>query len=381
MRGMKSQRAGAVLAVLVVALAFPSSALALTMRSEASVVVPRGQTVADDLYAFGNSVTIDGGVNGDVVAFAQIVTINGDVSGSVISAAQNVRVGGTVDGAIRAAGALVEITGTAGGDVLAGAAEVVIDGDVARDVAAGAQNVVISGAVGRNLLVGSESLLIGGPVGGDVRAESTNVTVLGAGSVAGDLDYWSNTEADVQGTVSGTTTRHQPVANQGAEEEREPGGGFASAVLGVIWAWLQSLVGFVLLGIVMVYALRSASERSSEVAIVRLWPSVGVGALVFFGAPAVAGLVFLFGLFIGAWWLSFVLMSVYWLLLLAGMVVGALALGRAILRRARSAGEAALVWSMLLGIGLVWLVLVVPFIGWLAAWLVMLAGTGALVLL
>jgi cytoskeletal protein CcmA (bactofilin family) len=362
------------------ALALPATASAIDMRESNAVVVARGETVSDDLYAFGNTITIDGTVDGDVVAFGQMVTISGDVRGSVLTAAQTVRIDGTVDGSVRAAGQLVDVSGSVNGDVLAGSSQVTVGGDVARDVAAGAQNVTIDGTVGRNLMTSSSSLTISGDVGGNVEAQSADVKVTRQGTVDGNLDYWSADKAVVVGEVSGTTTRHDPPTN-GKDTSAGGGGGVLAVVLGAILAWIQSLVGLLVLGLVMVFALRRPVTGGSQAVADRLGVSLGVGVLVFFTTPMVGGFIFVVGLFIGAWWLAFVLFAVYWLLLLAGLIVGGLAVGRAILSRASSSGEPALAWSLVLGLVLVWLVAAVPLLGWLAAWLVMLAGTGGLVLL
>jgi len=378
MLGLRTRFAMVAATLVVVALVVPTTALAIDIREGDTVTVARGEMVSDDLYAFGNTITIDGTVDGDVIAFGQIVVIGGDVRGSVMGAAQAFRIDGTVDGSVRAAGATVDLDGRVAGDFLAGANRISVAGDVARDLAAGGQSVRITGTVGRNVLVGAESLVIDGAVGGDVEAQTTRVSVGSQGSVGGDLDYWSEREADVQGNVTGTTTRHEPTVPE--KEAASPAVGIVNGILGAMLAWVQSIVGFLLLGLVMVFAMRQPTDRGSRAAMVRVWPSLGIGVLVFFGTPMAAGFVFLVGLFIGAWWLSFVLLAVYWLLLLAGVVVGSLAVGRAILGRASSAGEPALAWSLLLGVVLVWVVAVIPVLGWLAAWAVMLVGTGALVL-
>ena len=159
-----------------------------------------------------------------------------------------------------------------------------------------------------------------------MKAESNRVTVTSEGDVGGDLDYWSTADAEVQGTVSG-----QPRSMSHQEQERRSdggAGGAGGAMVGVVLAWAQSFVGFALLGIVLVFAFTRATRAGSQAAIVRVWPSLGVGLAVFFGTPMAVAFVFAAGLFIGAWWLSFVLAAAYWLLLLAGMVIGSLAIGR-----------------------------------------------------
>lgn len=363
----------------VTAAVLPTSASALTLREGSSVQVAEGEVVADDLYAFGDTITIDGTVEGDLVAFGQIVVVNGEVRGALISAAQTVRVPGSVGGTARVAGATVDVSGRVAGDVLAGAAEVVVSGDVGRDLAVGAQHVGVSGSIGRNVLAGCSSLTIAGDVGGDVQAQAESVTVAEPGQVDGNLEYWSNAEADVRGDVAGQTVRHDPPEQARQREHREPGG-VAGAMLAVFLAWVQAFVGFALLGLALVFAFARGARAGSQAAIARVLPSLGVGLAVFFATPMAIGFVFVVGLFIGAWWLAFVLGATYWLLLLAGMVIGSLAVGRVILRRTASAGEPALAWSVLLGLAIVWIVAAVPVIGWLAAWVVMLAGTGSLVL-
>ncbi|HEY5540307.1 MAG TPA: polymer-forming cytoskeletal protein [Coriobacteriia bacterium] len=379
MSGKKTELVCAVALAVVLALVLPATAMALTLRQGGSIAVDKGETVSDDLYAFGNTITIDGTVEGDVVAFGQIVVIGGQVRGSVITAAQTVRIDGIVDGSVRAAGQTVDVGGQVGGDLLAAGNQVSVPGTVNRDLAAGAQAVGITGTVGRNVMTGSSSVSIDGNVGGNVVAQSTRVTVGNDGSVGGNLDYWSAEQAVVQGSVSGTTSRHEPPTKQ------QNSGGGASGVVGAVVvgvvAWIQSFVGVVLLGLVMVLVVRPPMHGGSQALLDRPWPSLGAGALVFFATPMAACFVFIIGLFIGAWWLAFVLFAVYWLLLLAGLIVGGLALGRAILRRASAAGEPALAWSLLLGLVLVWLVGAVPFLGALAGWVVMTMGTGALLLL
>ena len=359
-------------------LVLPATATAITLRQGNAVAVANGEVLSDDLYAFGNEITIGGTVDGDVIAFGQTVVITGEVRGSVITAAQTVRIEGTVDGSVRAAGQTVDVGGVVGGDVLAAASVVTVGGDVKRDFAAGAQDVNIPGIVGRNVMTGSNTLSIAGSVGGDVKAQSTRVTVASKGSVLGNLEYWSATPASVLGSVGGATLRHEPPTR---ERRSNSGSGVVGGILAALLAWVQSFVGFLLLGLLMVLALRWSTEHGSRTVADRPWPSLGAGLLVFFGTPMAAGFIFFVGLFLGAWWLAFVLVAVVWLLMLAGVIVGSLAIGRAILRRTSAAAEPSLAWSLVLGLAVMWVVAAVPFLGWLAIWAVMLAGAGALLLL
>jgi len=377
MLARKTWLAWTIAVAVAIMLALPATAMAITVRDGDSVVVAKDETISDDLYAFGSTITIDGTVDGDVIAFGQIVVVTGDVRGSVITAAQTVRIDGNVKGSVRAAGSTVDVNGQVGGDVLAGANQVTVAGDVKRDLAVGAQSVSITGVVGRNVMAASDSLTVAGTVGGDVEAQSTRVTVASQGSIAGKLEYTSANEADVSGSVSGETLRHEPPP----QGQSGGSGGAASVILGAFVAWIQWFVGFLILGLFMVFAFRRPTLGGSQAVLDRPWLSLGAGLVVFFGTPMAGLFVFIVGLFVGAWWLAFVLFTVYWLLLLAGLIVGSLAVGRAILRKAWADREPALAWSFVLGLTLVWLAAAVPLLGWLAAWAVMMVGTGALVLL
>jgi cytoskeletal protein CcmA (bactofilin family) len=101
----------------------PLTVAAAELRQGETVVVTPTEVVDDDLYAFGQTITIHGTVTGDVIAAGQTVTISGPVEGDVLVAASQVTITGPVAGTIRTAGQVVELTATVGGDVLvAGAA-------------------------------------------------------------------------------------------------------------------------------------------------------------------------------------------------------------------------------------------------------------------
>ena len=95
-----------VLGSALLVLAVPGAAMAAEVRNDTSAVVAPGETVNDDLFASGQTVTVAGRVIGDVYAIGQTVVVTGTVDGDLIAAAQQVVVDGTVNGNVRAAGAV-----------------------------------------------------------------------------------------------------------------------------------------------------------------------------------------------------------------------------------------------------------------------------------
>src|SRR5207302_8213987 len=89
-----------------IALIVPATALAAEVRSGDTVSIGPNEVVTDDLFVFGNSLVIQGTVNGDVIAAGSNVTIAGHVTGSVMAAGSTLAVSGPVDGSVRLAGNL-----------------------------------------------------------------------------------------------------------------------------------------------------------------------------------------------------------------------------------------------------------------------------------
>ena len=70
--------------------------LAFDTRSGATVTIPSGKTVDDDLYVGANTVIVDGTVNGDLWAAGSTITVNGVVNGSIMAAGRTVNINGDV---------------------------------------------------------------------------------------------------------------------------------------------------------------------------------------------------------------------------------------------------------------------------------------------
>src|SRR5438270_12535995 len=72
----------------------PVAALAADLRRGSDVTGGSGETVNEDLYAVGGTITVNGNVNGNVIVAGRTVTIAGAVSGDVMVARGNMASGG-----------------------------------------------------------------------------------------------------------------------------------------------------------------------------------------------------------------------------------------------------------------------------------------------
>ncbi len=318
------------------------------IRAGESIVVEADETIEDDLYLFGTSVTIEADVPGDVVAFGSSVTITGDVGGDVLAGTSNLR-----------------ITGTVSGDVRAGAANIDINGPVNEDVTVGAAVLTITDDIGGDVIFGAGQASINADV---------------AGSVEGSTGLYS-----LDGTVSGTEnvtitddTDFEPV--------RRP-----------LWARaLSRLISIVLAGAALFAWLRRPTRESLTQLTDRPASSLLWGAIVWFGLiiGAIAGfflaialaLIFGFltlgqlvgvGVFVGLLFTVLCLFALVVGTVLVGPAVAGTALGEFMLRRQDE------VPLLALGVGVAVLVALglIPAVGGLISGLAVVFGLGAVFLM
>src|SRR3989442_4535867 len=96
----------------------PVGASAADLRQGPSVTLGQGQTINDDIYAAGGTISIDGNVNGSVIAAGRTITVSGTVSRDVMVGGGTINVTGKVGGSIRAAGRKLTLSGPGQQDVL-----------------------------------------------------------------------------------------------------------------------------------------------------------------------------------------------------------------------------------------------------------------------
>jgi cytoskeletal protein CcmA (bactofilin family) len=165
--------AAATLALLTIltGVALAQGVIGEKLRSGDTVTIAAGETVPDDLYAFGGTVRVDGTVDGDLIASGGVVDVTGTVTGDVLAAGGNVNITGTVDGDTRIAGGTLSVGGAITEDLVA---------------TGGQLTVTSSGTVGGDLIAGTGQLTIDGAVTGNVLAQTGTYTK--AGTIDGTED-------------------------------------------------------------------------------------------------------------------------------------------------------------------------------------------------
>jgi hypothetical protein len=204
------------------------------------------------------------------------------------------------------------------------------------------------------------NVVITGTVGGDVVALNGRVTVTDTGVIEGDV-VSSRTPAIAEGATVNGDTRQQTV-NFDVE-----GIAFASRMA----YWVAASVSAFILGLLLTLAWARAADAIADASRRRVGPSIGWGALAFFGLPIIA--VILIVTLVGALLGIGVLLGLV-LIYSIGYAAGAFALGRLILKPPTNRFVA-----FLLGWGILRVIALVPGIGGLMFMVATVWGLGAIV--
>lgn len=272
--------------------------------------------------------------------------------------------GETIEGDLQVLAGRVVVRGTVTGDLRGAAGSIVVEGTVEGNVEAAAGSIRIDGTVGGDVELGAGSVVIDGTIGGDASIGADSLTFLDGGRIDGNLRYDA-------GTVTGLTAETVGGTAERVDDVRGPFGLESVSVpswLEVLWGFLASL----LLGVLLLGLLPAASAGVTGRVTGRPLGSMGVGLLALIGWPILMALVAITIVGIPIAVLGILL---YVLALWIGFVYGAVGLGVWLLGLADREHR----WgALLLGLALASLVGLVPILGGIVQFLLLLLGLGAL---
>jgi len=258
------------LLAMVGGLGMAQPASAAEIHKEQSYRLEKGQVVHDDLIVAGQSVEIDGTVDGDLIVFARSVTVRGHVTGDILGFAQEMRVDGTVDDNIRAFVNTLTIDGSVGKNVSIG----VSNADIGSDAKIGGSlmdlgsDVMIEGSVGRGLLAAGARTEIEGTIGGATCVKGQQLSIGSTAVLNGPVEFRGGEQPEVS---SGAHLVSPVVFVKQEKVHRE------SALRTIVHATLRYGVA-VLIGLLLMTILPGFFDAGVRTA--RRWPlAMSIGAL------------------------------------------------------------------------------------------------------
>jgi hypothetical protein len=272
-------------------------------------------TINGNLVAAGNTVTISGTINGDVLAFGNLVVIteSAEINGNLFSGAQQIQLKGKVSGSV-AGGSSMMILGekaSAGLNVYYGGYALTSEGDsqVGRSLYAAVYQAVLGGDVARNVQVAAGAVELNGEVGGDVILEvesdegesfptywappgappaiTPGLRIAKDAEIGGKLIYTSSKEqsAAIQSQPEGGIVFQTPVPVEVEQPETQVDTSAARRVSVVtpFLRWMlkffQRLITLLLLAGLALWLLPRTLKKTSDKAAEKMLPSAGYGFL------------------------------------------------------------------------------------------------------
>ncbi len=355
-----------VLTMLILLLLTPGGALAASVVTGDALTIGVGEVVEDDVYLFGDVVTINGLVRGDAVIFCREAIIDGTIEGSLLVFAETIRIDGEIVGTARGGANSIFFSGTTSRDLMMAANTLSISGKVGQDLFGAGNSITVTGSIGRDILASMNRLVIDAPVGGNVNAYTSDLVLGPRAVVSVGITYTSGNEAAIDGNavISGQLKRLDPPAEQ--------------AVSGTgrsVWSFIRPILSLLALALLMVLIFPGLTSGTAGMIGEKPGPSAGYGALVFFGAPlaAVILLITIIGIPI-----SLISILLYIVLLYTARVFAGYYLASIFFKRISK--ELHPVWIALSGVLVLALLIKIPYLGWLINLAAVIFASGALLL-
>ncbi|MBC7836967.1 polymer-forming cytoskeletal protein [Acetobacteraceae bacterium] len=347
----------------------PGVLFAADFRSGEQVTIGTTETVVGDLYLAGGTLSSAGSVEGDVYAGGGTVIVSGAVKQDVVIGGGTISVLADVGDDVRIGGGTIAVQGSVAGDVVIGGGDITVSSArIGGDVLIGGGSIHLESAVEGNIKIAGGDVYINGPVKGDVNIQANTVTLGSKAVIAGNLKYRASSEATMEegATVLGTTTYEPaPQKNNGA---------FFSALISAaaLLKLFMLIVGALFFGLL----LRRFTSTVVVTAYTRPLIEIGRGFVFLVVAPIVSILllVTLVGIPLGVLGLFS-----YIAILIVGCCIAPIVLG-SWLYRWYTKGELEVHWkSILLGVVTYFIIGIVPIVGGLVQFALMLLTLGAIV--
>jgi cytoskeletal protein CcmA (bactofilin family) len=363
----RQTRVATVMGILAFMMMAPFTAKAAdTEHGNPNYTLAAGQEIRTDLFVAGDHALIDGNVDGDLIVWAHEVEVNGHVNGDIIAFTQELRMNGTVDGNVRVFAQAAVINGSVGKNLMGFVQAVEVDekSGIGGSTTLFSQDVQLNGPVKGDLLAFAGNLEIDGPIGGNVKVRSDNLRIGSAAQIAGRTQFEGPRQPDVAPGAKLTSPieiivmKPEPVYSTWR------------------YYWHQTLrwgAAF-LLGMVM-FLLAPGIFLDAAGSVKRVGLAMGIGLLFLVGIPvaAVIACITIVGLGLGIVTLLTYLVAVYMSQVFVGAWVGEKLLGVGI-------GIGPVLGRLALGLAILRVVRVIPFLGTLSMWVVIVWGLGAYVL-
>ncbi|SCY73978.1 bactofilin family protein [Alkaliphilus peptidifermentans] len=329
-------------------------------------------------------------IEGDYIRANEYIQNRGIIIGDLITVSNEITNYGMVEGDIISLASSFKQMGNVKGDLRIAAEDIIIDGEISRNASILSNHILINdnGVIDGSVHAFANTINIKGFIGGDIRG------VVGSAIISGNIkgNVLINARrielepgALIEGNLIYVSEEEQfidPQFVQGTIEHRYP------STLGILsqfenfqnrWRALSIvrkivfLLAYLIIGSITILIFKKPLIRAAAIVEEKSWINIVIGFSILIGVPVAA--IILMIMIIGIP-ISFILLALYGILLYLAKIPVEIWLGHKIYKESPHP-----VVSFLIGSILIEAILLIPFAGWWASKLVMVAGIGAILIM
>jgi hypothetical protein len=343
---------------------------AAEMQAGKTVFIENATPLLENAYLIGGDVNVSAPAEKDLTALGGKIIVNAPVAEDVMLGGGTIDVLDEVSGDVRIAGGEVTIQKNVGGDlvVLAGTVTVLPGATISGDVIVFGGTVDIEGDVMGALTIHGEDVTVNSAVTGPASIKSEHSVTFGEKSAFGNtLAYRAPKEAEI---VTGANLGAQVVFTKNETKTHDFFGAFF-AIFGILI--LVKFIGMLLAALLTVSVFKRASLALSMKASEKLLPMLGIGFLATIVPPI--AIVLLALSFVGLY-LAFIVGVLYLFALLSAGIFMCILAGALLSKWIRKEMHADWQWTIL-GTVLVFVLGIIPVIGWVTVLVLFFTAMGA----
>lgn len=354
-----------------------SSAIAAEFRIDkkgGNIILDEEEEIKN-LYAAGNMILIDSDIEKSLYAGGNIITVNGDVEGNICAGGNTVIIRGDVGDSAHIGGSSILIEGEIEEDLIVGGGNITIlkSASIGGDLIIGGGTVEIEGSVAGDVLIGGGQVIINSKIGGQVKAKVEELTIGPQAEIAKNLIYKSPKEASIdEGAMILGETEFKKI-------EVKKWGAFKSIgmLFGILTlSFLIKILMGIAAGLVLVYVFKNMTEKVIKESLTHFWVNLGRGFAALILTPAAAILLLL--TVIGAW-LAGLIGFAYVFMIFLSLVLASITFGSWLIKVVKKRDKYSADWqAVVLGVIVLKIIVLIPFVGWLVGLVFMLISLGTI---
>jgi len=274
------------IALLLLIATSPVVSTAASFRSGQQVSLSTTESINENLYVAGGTITSAGAVVGDLLVAGGTIIVSGPVSADLAAAGGSMTLTAPVGGDARIVGGTIVLSSSVGGDLVVAGGTVTVGGTgIKGDTAIAGGTVSIDAPIEKDLDIRGGSVYINGPIAGSVTIDAETLTLGKSAVISGDLTYKATKEMTKEdGAVVRGKITFEPRPSR-MPDAKESSAAFAAIVSAWLFGkFLMLLVSALVIGLL----LRRYSTEIVTRATARPLLELGRGLLAIIALPVVS---------------------------------------------------------------------------------------------